>query len=57
MSEEDNRVRLRCTNKECEMSEGFFTSPIFTDIYLNEINCLLCKSKHAEELKLVESRG
>jgi hypothetical protein len=54
MEEEDRRVRLRCTNKECEMSSGFFTAKIFKDMYLNEFDCILCKSKHAEELKIVE---
>lgn len=51
----DNRIKLRCTNKDCELSKGFFTSPKFRDVYLNELKCLLCGSKHADEIRILET--
>lgn len=57
INRDDNRVRLRCTNRGCEMSQGFFTSPIFVDMYLNEFVCILCKSKHAKELVVIEGES
>lgn len=49
----NNRVRLRCTGKDCQLRTGFWTSKVFKETYLNERNCMLCGSKHAEELKEV----
>lgn len=48
-----NRIRLRCTNKKCELSTGFFLSKTFKEYFLNEKPCILCKSKHAEEINIV----
>ena len=49
-----DRVRLRCTNKDCPSSSGFFTASKFRETYINDITCLLCDSKIADELKVVE---
>ena len=51
----DTRVRLRCTNKECSSSSGFWTAEIFVDDYLNKLSCILCDSKIAHELKEVKN--
>ena len=50
----NNRVKLRCTNKDCINSSGVWTAPKFKDTYLNTLKCLLCDSKYAEMLTEVE---
>ena len=53
----ETRIRLRCTNKKCDMSKGFWTAPKFKENYLEKLDCLLCGAKHAEELKIVSEKG
>lgn len=48
-----NRVRLRCTGKDCEKRSGFWTAKKFEKIYLEQINCLLCGSKHAPMMNII----
>lgn len=51
----ETRIRLRCTNKNCDMSKGFWTAPKFKKDYLEKLTCLLCGKKHAEELKVIKN--
>ena len=49
-----NRVRLRCTGKNCDMRHGFWTAPKFVDMYVNERKCMLCGSKNAHMIQEVK---
>ena len=48
-----DRVRLRCTNKECELATGWWTASAFVEEYLTKLDCIECGSKHAYALKEV----
>lgn len=49
----EDRVRIRCTGKDCELRSGMWTASKFADTYVNELDCQLCGSKLAYGLKEV----
>lgn len=49
-----DRIRLKCTNKGCQMNKGFWTSPKDKEAYLEMLVCKMCESKHSMAFRLVE---